>query len=196
MLSTILPIYFFIKSNIFLLSFLAGIAGEEFVLFLAILAGNGEMPLVLVILGGVLGTIFVDQIYFFIGRSKFIRQLDNNGAISKRVKFLPEFIRKFGEKNMTLGIFVTKFIYGTRAASIILLGTKTPYKKFIVSDFIAIMGWAILMIPLAWLSGRGIKIFLNITRGLEKFLLIGLLLIVIYFLSVKLITSKLKKKNN
>ena len=194
MISLILSIYLFIKSHILLLSFLFGIAGEEFVLFLAILAGNGEMSLIPVIIGGILGTIFIDQIYFFIGRSKFIKQLDNKGSISKATKFLPQFIKKFGEKNIILEIFITKFIYGTRAASIILLGTKIHYRKFLISDIIAIVGWASLMIPLAWLSGRGIQIFLNITKGLEKFFFIGLLLIIIYFLSVKLITSRLKNK--
>ena len=192
-MSIILTTYLFIKSNIFLLSFLLGMVGEEFVLFLAILAGNGEMPLISVIIGGVLGMLFIGQIYFFIGRSKFISQLDKNGSISKMTNFLPQFIKKFGEKNIILEIFITKFIYGTRAASIILLGTKTPYRKFLISDIIATIGWAVIMIPLAWLSGRGIQIFLKITKGLEKFFFIGLLLIVIYFLSIKLITNKLKK---
>ena len=90
-MSIILTTYLFIKSNIFLLSFLLGILGEEFVLFLAILAGNGEMPLILVIIGGILGMLFIGQIYFFIGKSKFIRQLDKNGSISKMTHFLPVF---------------------------------------------------------------------------------------------------------
>src|SRR3989344_5598003 len=86
MMSIILTTYLFIKSNIFLLSFLLGMVGEEFVLFLAILAGNGEMPLISVIIGGVLGMLFIGQIYFFIGRSKLISQLDKNGCIYKKTR--------------------------------------------------------------------------------------------------------------
>src|SRR3989344_4243618 len=190
-LACIIPLLLILLLPLF--GFLLGMVGEEFVLFLAILAGNGEMPLISVIIGGILGMLFIGQIYFFIGRSKFISQLDKNGSISKMTHFLPQFIKKFGEKNIILEIFITKFIYGTRAASIILLGTKTPYRKFLISDIIATIGWAVIMIPLSWLSGRGIQIFLKITKGLEKFFFIGLLLIVIYFLSVKLITSRFKK---
>ena len=112
MMSIILTTYLFIKSNIFLLSFLLGMVGEEFVLFLAILAGNGEMPLISVIIGGVLGMLFIGQIYFFIGRSKFISQLDKNGSISKMTHFLPQFIKKFGETSKKVNSLIDQYDFG------------------------------------------------------------------------------------
>ena len=194
MVPIFLTVYSFIKSNIFLLSFFSGMIAEELVLFLAILAGKGEMPIILVFIGGVFGAILADQIYYFFGRSRFIKYLERKHLVSKTVEVLPKFVKDFGEKNRTFGIFISKFIYGTRGVSLISLGAKKiPYKNFLFSDVIAVFCWACLMIPLAWLSGRGISIFLRITRGLEKFLFICLLFILIYFLAMRIIFVLMQK---
>jgi membrane protein DedA with SNARE-associated domain len=188
MMSVFSAVYLFVKSNVFLTSFLAGLVAEEVVLFLAILAGKGSIPIMLVFLGGVLGSIVIDQIYYFLGRSRAVVWLEKRHSISKKAGFLPSFVKKFGERNLALEIFLTKFIYGIRSAAIIFLGAKkVPYRTFFISNVLAILGWAFIMIPAAYLSGRGIVLFLKVAKGLEKFFLIGLLLIVVYFLLVKVL---------
>jgi len=180
--------------NTLLLSFLFGMIAEELVLFLAILSGKGELGLFGVLIGGFLGSLFMDQIYFLIGKSHLISKLKKVHLISKHHHKLPSFVKEFGHgtflKRMS-SIFLTKFIYGTRGAAVVFLGAKNiDYKKFIFADILAIFLWAIIMIPIAWLAGRGITIFLKLSKGFEKLLFIALLLVVVYYLIMKLIFEK------
>jgi membrane protein DedA with SNARE-associated domain len=196
MFNIIRAIYTFVKFNPFFVSFFSAMISEELVIFLSILSGKGEILLLLVFLGALTGSFIADQIYFYVGKANIIHKIKNHHKCKNTIEKLPGFIKRIGERNIFLEIFVTKFIYGTRAAAVISIShKKIPYRKFIISDFFAIFCWALIIVPAGYLAGRGITFFLLFFKGLERFLLIALLLLIIYFLVVKTVINKFYRTN-
>jgi len=197
MLKIIRLVYSFVLSNTFLTSFFAGIISEEIVIFLAILGGKGQINILSVFLGGLIGSFFMDQVYYFFGKSKFIEYLKKKHIVSKNIEKLPNFIKKFGERNLFIEILITKFIYGTRAPSILSIGAKKiEYPKFVLIDFLAILSWALIIIPIGFLAGMGVDFLLKFTSKLEKFIFISFMLVIFYFLIIKVIISNIFRKSS
>lgn len=168
-----------------LISFIVAMFSEELLFFLAILSGSGAFPFFVLFGFGFIGIILADCVCFLLGRTRIIQYLRKNHFSSKKYKSLRGTLARFSE-NKFVFIITSKFVYGTRAAAAIVLGAKgMNFGKFLLFDITAVIIWESVMLPIAWLSGRGIHAFFKITRGFEKFLLVALLLVVLYHLIIK-----------
>tara|TARA_Y100000310_G_scaffold160404_1_gene160167 strand:- start:3485 stop:4081 length:597 start_codon:yes stop_codon:yes gene_type:complete len=179
-----------------LLGIVTGFLYEEILLFLIILTGRGTLPFVNIALFGLIGVLISDIMYYALGRAKVISKLKKVSFVVNRYRKLPKFLKNMDQR-ILLNLFVSKFVLGFKSYSIMYLGNKKiGFKKFIGYDFLALVLWAMLMFPIAFLAGRGLNIFLDIFQGIEKFLLFALLFIVIYSLIIKsLVKSLLKLKS-
>lgn len=72
---------------------------------------------------------------------------------------------------------------------------KISYKKFLVDDVIAVGFWAIIMIPLAMLAGKGFAGGMHIAQNFERIAGIGILFIIVLYLINKLILDELLIKS-
>lgn len=182
--------------HVYSISFITGILNEEAVLFLIILAGQGDASFWAVAFFGFLGMMFHDTLFFFLGRSNLIKRLGERLGKSPSNQRLMYFVEKIGRKNTFLMLTIARFLYGIRSSIVVYVGHKDPrFFRFTVLNSLAISIWCAVMMPVAWLAGRGFSRLFMIFRGAEK--IIGLVLItalIIYF--VQLIIKKyiLKRK--
>jgi membrane protein DedA with SNARE-associated domain len=180
-----------------LISFVISILSEEALFLLAILAGSGAFPFWPIFVFGFFGILLADIVCFWLGHTKLFQHIRHNYFKSKRYRTIRRTLAKFSEKNKLVFLIISKFIYGTRAAAALFLGVrKMNFAYFLICDIIAVLIWESVMLPLAWLSGKGISSVLRITRGFERFLFVALLVLVLYHLIIKNLASKWKKSNN
>jgi membrane protein DedA with SNARE-associated domain len=178
----------FVTTHPFLISFLSGALSEELVVFLAILSGRHILPLWIVFVFGPMGALFFNSLCFFSGKSKFGKGL--NDYLSRNKKHIPgeEDLEHINKKRHIFYLTASKFVWGTRTASAVYYGMKgMDFKKFLLYDGIAIYIWALVMVPAGWLAGNGFNYLLRLTRGLERFLAIVLISVVVIFIIYKLI---------
>jgi membrane protein DedA with SNARE-associated domain len=181
-------------AHFYIVSFISGLIGEEAVLFLTFLASHSMMHVKIMFVLAPLGILLIDIIYFSIGRTKLFRKLREK-LIFHRYLRIPKFVVEFEHKRTFLTLVLTKFILSTRVATIIYLGAKGElrYWKYIIYDIIAIEIWAAVMIPLAWLAGRGFTTGLHIVKDFSKFAGIAIIFCLIIYLLNRLIEDYLMK---
>ncbi len=180
--------------HFYTISFISGLIGEETVLFLTFLASHSMMHVKIMFVLAPLGIILIDIIYFSIGRTKLLKKLREK-LIFHRYLRIPKFVVEFEHKRTFLTLAMTKFILSTRVATIIYLGAKGElrYWKFIIYDIVAIEIWAAVMIPLAWLAGKGFTTGLHIVKDFSKFAGIALIFCLIVYLVNRIIENYLMK---
>lgn len=142
-------------SHYYLVSFIAGILGEEAVLFLTILQSINGVRLEVVLLFAPVGLLIIDIFYYLVGQVRFLKKIsDEIKKIEVHKGILPRIIR-FSNKRPLFAMMITKFIYGTRSGLIIYLSSqRMTFKRFLIYNLIALELWAFITIPIAWLFGR------------------------------------------
>ena len=197
-MSIVKELYLFVVFNPYLVSSIGGFLSEEFLVFLAILSGRGLLKLWIVFVFGFFGIFLSDSLWFYLGKSKiigFIKKLIN---LEKKIEKLDERMDFIDKKRNFVYILATKFVYGTRIASIVYYSIKgMKYKKFLFYDFFAVLIWLVIMVPAAWFAGKGFHRALKFTRGIEiLFTVILITWIVTYIINkiMKLIIEKELKR--
>ncbi len=191
----------FISSAIFefivhpiLISIIAGILSEEFVLLLALLSGYGFVGIWKVAVFGFIGVIVHDVAVYWFGRLPVTRRFFKKfGQASHHQKKLG-FIFRFLKQKYYLPLLLTKFVYGTRVAFIVYLSQKERnFWRYFLVNLIAVAIWFVIMVPLGWLAGQGFSHLLTIAKGIEKLFGLIVILIMLYFLVHKLVMRMLKR---
>jgi membrane protein DedA with SNARE-associated domain len=178
----------------YLITFIVSFISEELLVFLAILSGRGILSLWIVYIVGILAVMIFDSIIFAVGRSKIGKYIEDRffseKAMDKKIKFAHK-------KRALVYLIITKFVWGTRIASIFYYSVKgMKYKKFAIYNFISLLIWSSIMLPAGWLAGRGFDLLLRVIKGTEKLLaviLIAILMIyTLHWLIKKLIIKEYK----
>ena len=179
-------------------SLLVGIfTGEEVILVLAFLSAQGVLPLWVVFVFVPLGTFICDAFFFFLGRTKFVNRIKEWKHFSKGYEKVDANVGRLTKDRHIFTLFYTKFIYGTRIATLIFLGLKgISYSQFFKYNLIITILWAMIVIPLGYFAGKGYGIILNIFRSVELGLLFILIFIIFFFIIKKWISTKLMKKQS
>lgn len=149
------PIIEMLVTYTYIVPIVAGILGEEAVLFLTFLQSIGGVRLELIMILSPLGLFLVDIIYYAMGKFKVLKSIfDKIKNLEERKGVLPRIIR-FSNKRPLFAMIITKFIYGTRSSLIAYLSSqKMSFWRFLLYNFIAIQIWAFITIPIAWLIGK------------------------------------------
>lgn len=193
-MNTIRLIEALIIAHPILISFLSPLLSEEAVIFAAVLAGKGLISLPILMIFSFLGIFVHDLVIFLFAKSKFsdrIGKMKMFSGIYKKARSIKL------RRKVPLIVFASKFVYGTRAATIVFLGIKKySLKSYLIYNTLSIIAWSFIMLPLGWLAGRGFTRLLHIAKGIEWFLVAGLITIILFYFGQKifrLILSKLYK---
>ncbi len=183
--------------NLALVSFAAGFLSEDVVFFLVILSGAGFTDLGIIAAFGFLGVIFHDSIIYLLANSQYVKKLKSKINFSERNRKIIKEIEKFGRRNYFLTLLFSKFIYGTRIAIIFYInGIEKDFRKFSFHNTIAVFIWFSIMVPVGWLAGQGFSELFRVINGLERILIVVLVLIVAVYLIKNFINRKISKKIN
>ena len=138
--------------------------GETILVIGGVFAHKGFLDLFWVIVSAFLGTLFGDQLYYFIGRIKgrsFIEKRPKWQAKSERVLTLLH-------KHQVWLILGFRFLYGIRTVTPFLIGaSNVPPKRFIVLNVIGALVWAIAVGSLGYVFGNTVEIFLHNIKHYE-----------------------------
>ncbi len=180
-----------------LVSLLIGIfTGEEVILVLAFLSAQGVLPLWIVLVFVPMGTFICDVFFFSLEKTRFVKRIKEWKYFSKGYEKLDAHIGKLTKDRHIHTLFYTKFIYGTRIVTLIFLGLKEiKYSKFFKYNIVVTIIWALIVIPLGYLAGKGYQIIVDVFRSVELGLLFILILVIVFFTIKKWISNKLAKKS-
>ncbi|MGK0209596.1 MAG: membrane protein DedA with SNARE-associated domain [Patescibacteria group bacterium] len=171
-----------------LISFLLGLLfAEEIILFLAVLAGQGEFPLVRLFVFGYISILLIDLIWFYIGRFKLFSFLKRYKILTKNYQRVVSAMERVSHGSVFLLLLSAKFILGTRNFTMLYLGSsEISVGRFFVFNAIANFVWLCVITIIGWGAGRGIGLFLNIYSNLYISLFVAVLLFLgLYFLEKK-----------
>jgi len=148
--------------------------GETILVIGGLLAHRGYLELPYVIASAFAGTLFGDQLYFYIGRirgKKFIESKPLWQAKSRRVFALLE-------KHQVLLILGFRFIYGIRTITPFVLGSSgiSPL-RYLLLNFCGALLWAMAVGILGFYFGQALELVIGEVKRYEKWVIVALLFI-------------------
>jgi len=138
--------------------------GETILVLGGFAAHRGYLELPWVVMSAFLGTLFGDQLYFYIGRIK------GKGVLERRPGWKAKSERVFRllhrhQNLMTLGF---RFVYGLRTVTPFIIGASNiSAKRFLVLNVIGAGVWAIAVGVLGYLFGQTLEIILDDIKRYE-----------------------------
>lgn len=168
------------------------IAGETVILAAAFLAFLGFFNIFIVIAISVVGTIISDNLWYLIGLKghKFIDRWMERLCIPQGGH---NFIQKHFNNHYGKFLIMSKFIYGTRTAALVVSGhQKVNYRKFLLFNLFSIGIWIIVIIVLGYLIGFSWSRLEQYTSYAHYWIL-GLLALLVV---IRLLFNRLIKYNN
>ena len=146
--------------------------GETILIIGGLLAHRGYLELPYVIASAFAGTLFGDQLYFYIGRirgKKFIDSRPVWQAKSRRVFRLLE-------KHQVLLILGFRFIYGIRTVTPFVLGSSgiSPLRYLLLNICGALL-WAMAVGVLGFYFGQALELVIGEIKRYEKAVILTLL---------------------
>lgn len=155
-----------LQNHFILASFLGSlILGNAFILFLAALAGRGEVSLLGLWILAFLAAAASDIAWHLLAR--------------KGIAHLPK--KKWMQRmtfNPSLATYMaSKFMYGTRIMFLIYTGIKkVPLTRFALYSSISAITWTTTLIALGWFAGRGSLYLSNLTHTVRVALTLTIIL--------------------
>lgn len=119
---------------------------------------RGYLELPWVVICGFLGTLFGDQLYFYIGRTK------GTGFLEKRPywKLRSERIFNLMHKRQLLLVLGFRFLYGLRTITPFLLGaSRIPPIRFLILNIIGAFAWAVIIGISGYLFGNAFELIIG-----------------------------------
>jgi len=131
----------FVQNWGYIAVFLGSLIEGESVIFIAgFFAHEGLLSLPKIIIVSFMGTLFADQILYFVGR------LYGNPFIERFPSFRPRAERAFQllRRYDNIFILIFRFIYGIRIISPVVIGASgVGVKRFLILNFIAAIIWSV-----------------------------------------------------
>lgn len=169
--------------------------GENGVLFVSFLAGQGFFYLPYIILFSFFAMILLDSFWFFFSKTRIFGKLKKWKKISKQYSSVQEHINKITAGKDMLLLLIAKFLIGTRILVILYLSSKDmPFSKFTKYNTPPTLIWAIFLGVSGWLAGRGFEIVWRLFNSIKIAISFLILIIILYYLMMKGINKWLMKK--
>ncbi len=141
----------------YLITFIwTALEGETFVIFAGLAAQRGLLDVHILFLCAALGSMFGDQVFFFVGRF-FGRQV-----VKKYPRLIPKLEKVFGvlEKYSTSFILSYRFMYGVRNVSALACGmSQLSWRRFAFWNMVASFLWSFVFCGGGYLFGDIIERF-------------------------------------
>lgn len=138
--------------------------GETILLLGGVSAHLGYLSIGWVIACGCAGTLFGDQLYFYLGRRHGANFLEKRPAWQARSRR----VHRILERYPVLLIVGFRFLYGLRTVTPFVLGTsKVSYPVFTLLNLVGAVLWAIAVGLAGYFFGRGVEAVLGEIRHYE-----------------------------
>lgn len=166
--------------GIYAVFLLCTVEGDITLLLAGVLARAGSFgsySFLKVVFFGTLGAVAGDSFGYFVGRTfrKNVNQYNFYQRAQPRIVKLTE---KFGP----LSIFVSKYIYGIRAAWCIFYGVSgTPWYRFLLHDAISCFLWVLVTASIGYFFGSAIETLIGGFKQIGIVLLVVLIVVVVAF---------------
>jgi len=138
--------------------------GETILVLGGFAAHRGYLELPWVILFALLGTLFGDQLYFYIGRAKGKGVLENRPDWKSK----SEKVFLLMERHQLLLIMGFRFLYGLRTVTPFLIGASriAPF-RFLILNIVGASIWAIVIGTMGYLFGHTLEIIIGEIKHYE-----------------------------
>lgn len=142
----------------------AFLEGETVLILGGFAAHRGYLELPWVIVCAFLGTLFGDQLYYYIGRAK------GKAAIEKRPHWKSKSEKVFSllDKHQIWLILGFRFLYGLRTVTPFIIGaSRISPSRFLVLNILGALVWAIVVGVLGYLFGHTLEILMGDIKKYE-----------------------------
>jgi len=149
--------------------------GETILIIAGFLAHRGYLNISGVITVAFLGTLAVDQFFFFVGRLKGSTIIEKRKSWQKRTEKVIRLLNKYQDW-VALGF---RFMYGLRTITPFALGiSKIKTKRFIILNTISAALWALVIGLCGYLFGQAMESIIKDIKHYERqaiivFLIVG-----------------------
>jgi membrane protein DedA with SNARE-associated domain len=161
--------------------------GETILVVGGFAAYEGYLELPWVIVTAFFGSLFGDQLYFFIGRY-------NGRALLKRFPGWQPRVNRFRtmmDRHDTWFILVFRFLYGLRTVAPFAIGlSNVSLRKFILLNILSAAIWAVTLGVLGYFFGRVMEAVLDDIKKYELLIMSGIFLIASIIFIVKRIRRR------
>lgn len=145
--------------------------GETILILAGFAAHRGYLELPWIILAAFIGTLFGDQLFFFLGRRHSGFLLKHKPHWRPRL----EKVQRWFNNYQLLIILGFRFLYGIRTITPFALGmSQVPLRLFIPLNIIGALLWAVVIGVAGYLFGQALEIFLG---NLKRYELAALLVL-------------------
>ncbi|WP_020677798.1 DedA family protein [Geopsychrobacter electrodiphilus] len=148
--------------------------GETILVLAGFAAHRGYLHLSGVIIAAFIGTLFGDQLFFYLGWKHSDYLLKRRPHWQPRLERAQRLIRNY-QISIMLGF---RFLYGLRTITPFALGmSKVPLRLFIPFNVIGALVWAVFFGSAGYLFGRTLEIFLGDVKRYERWAFAALIAI-------------------
>ena len=150
--------------------------GETFVALAGFVAYQGHLNLYVIIPIAIVGATLGDHAFFYFGRYK------GRGILLKHPEWheRADKIHKWMHKHQNLLIFGSRFLYGFRAITPIILGTsKVSAIRFFILNVLGAITWAVLFGLGGYVFGGAVERFLGNMKKFEGAIVAAIILIAV-----------------
>jgi len=165
----------------------AFLEGETVLILAGFAAHSGFLALPWVMLAAFCGSLFGDQLYFFLGRRHGKRILQRFPLLQRRANRVDALLARYH----TPIILAIRFLYGLRIVGPIVIGMSgVPALKFVGLNIVSAVIWAAMFSSAGYLFGEVLGLMLTNLKRYEEFALgvialIGLIIWITYRLRNK-----------
>jgi membrane protein DedA with SNARE-associated domain len=132
--------------------------GETVVILSGLAAHQGYLQLPWVILAAFAGTLFGDQLYFYLGRWHGHAMLSKHPAWQARVNKAQRLIERY----RTMVIISFRFMYGLRTVTPFVIGmSRVPTVTFTMLNILSAFTWALAMGVGGYFFGHALEIIIG-----------------------------------
>ncbi len=145
--------------------------GETVLILGGLAAYRGYLELPWVLVSAFWGTLFGDQLYFYIGRAKGQSILEKH----RKWKSKSEKVFSLLDRYQVLIIWGFRFLYGLRTVTPIVLGaSRISPLRFLSLNILGAFTWTIVIGGMGYLLGHTLEIIIGDIKRYELLLFIGL----------------------
>ena len=167
--------------------------GEAALVVAGVVAGQGRVSVVLVILAGVLGAVLGDAVGYFVGRRwgpALLARLPHRFFPPHRVERASTYLAERGGK----AVFVGRFTATLRVLIPGLAGMSgMAYRKFALANVSSALGWGVLSVLLGYWGGRN---WHHLTSTVGHLALVGVGALVLAAIAAHVVRARADRKSS
>ncbi|MCX7738917.1 MAG: DedA family protein [Hydrogenothermaceae bacterium] len=161
--------------------------GEIFLLVAGFFVKHEFLQLIPTLIFSILGALFHELIYFFLGRWKGRAFLLGNRYTKRRYRKAKKLIDRYG----VFSLFIIRFLYGMRIVPMMLFGaTGFSFYKFLFFNMISLVIWAVIFLSIGYGFGHAAEVAFGRLKDVYFIfgigvIILGLVVYVVYHLKSK-----------